>query len=57
MNLLHIFFFFSRENDLNNAINWKVEKNIISQVSNGKVVPHSSFIFGKTGNVHSKLLF
>lgn len=55
MKLLQIFFLFSRENDLNNSINWKVDKNIISQVSNGKIVPHSSFIFGKTGNVHKKL--
>ena len=38
---------FSRENDYHSQTHWKVDRNIITQISNGKALSNSPYVFGK----------
>ena len=46
-NLCTNIFFFSRENDYQSQTHWKVDRNIITQISNGKALSNSPYVFGK----------
>lgn len=46
MDLIHFYFF--RENDFHQPIHWKVDGNTITQLSNAKILPNSSYFFGRS---------
>ena len=50
MDLIHFYFF--RENDFHQPIHWKVDGNTITQLSNAKILPNSSYFFGRSPLFH-----